>query len=480
MKTLFLRLFTLLVLASFFVTACAQKVIIVSIYTPTPAATQTRPAPVKRQPTRAPVAPTKDPQAAMGVSKSALKGVAIQLWHGLDGQQTALLEQIAAEFNLTNPWGLNIELTGYGSLAALVTELEKTPTPPDGVLALPEHLLTWDEKLTDLSPYLAHPEFGFSPTEQADFPPAFLSQDLIGERRLGMPAIRSARFLFYNQTWAKELGFASAPKTAEAFREQACAANASFKTDTDLTNDGFGGWIIDSDPWTAYSWFKAAGGEVYTQGAYSFENDSNIATLVYLKKLRDDGCAWFVPPTDLNLEDSLPPEINPYEHLPRRNALFVTGNLSGLNQQQAAFAIYNSADQWTVLPFPGEIPTTAAYGPSFGVFKNGPAKQLGAWLFIRWMLTPESQARWVEASGLLPVRSAALGLIPNYKAAHPQWFAAVGYSSQMTAYPQTPSWGLARHILGDGFSSFFFLNLPPEQSASTLAQMDTTLADLLK
>ncbi|PIZ25991.1 MAG: ABC transporter substrate-binding protein, partial [Chloroflexi bacterium CG_4_10_14_0_8_um_filter_57_5] len=46
------------------------------------------------------------------------------------------------------------------------------------------------------------------------------TQDPVNGQRLGAPAQRSARFLFYNQTWARELGFSAPPATADEFRQQ--------------------------------------------------------------------------------------------------------------------------------------------------------------------------------------------------------------------------------------------------------------------
>ena len=135
-------------------------------------------------------------------------------------------------------------------------------------------------------------------------------------KQLGLPAQRSARFLFYNQTWAHELGFSSPPATADEFRQQACAANASFRTDTSPQNDGYGGWIVDTNWQTTYSWLLAFGGGVVDGDSYAFRTDPNLAALQFLKGLYDDNCAW------------LSTEPTPFDSFARRSALFVSGDLA--------------------------------------------------------------------------------------------------------------------------------------------------------
>ncbi len=154
--------------------------------------------------------------------------------------------------------------------------------------------MSWDASasVVDLSPYLGDPAWGLGSDVIAGFPPVFWAQDSLDGKQLGIPAQRSARFLFYNQTWAHELGFDNPPATADEFRQQACAANAFFRTDLSPQNDGYGGWIVDTDWQTTYSWLLAFGGGVVDGNAYGFRTDPNLAALQFLKGLFDDHCAW--------------------------------------------------------------------------------------------------------------------------------------------------------------------------------------------
>ena len=244
---------------------------------------------------------------------------------------------------------------------------------------------------------------------------------------MGLPAQRSARFVFYNQTWAHELGFANPPATADEFRQQACAANASFLKDSDPKNDGYGGWIVDTDWQTTYSWLLAFGGGVVDGGNYGFRTDPNLAALQFIKGLFDSHCAW------------LSTEPTPFDSFARRSALFISADLAGLSSQAASMTSLKNTDDVDRHPVPGPQGNgLVAYGPSYTVLKSTPEKQLAAWLFARWMLSPENQAQWVEATGLFPLRTS----VARHDRPVPTGFAAVGCRRRLPVLRRRPcrSW----------------------------------------
>lgn len=410
--------------------ACSPQVIFLPLKTATPS-------PAPRRPTATP-APSATPIAGaeLGVSPSALRGVEITFWHGADGSQSALLAQLAAEFSLSNAWGITVKPNGWGSYSALreaVIAGKTSSSLPDLLLALPEQEAAWaqDSLLAPLSPYLHHPEFGFSPAEQADFAPP------LAEAAQTLPTVRSARLLAYNLTWARELGFETAPQTPEQFRQQACAANASWRADADPTNDGYGGWVVDEDPWTAYAWLRAFGAQIWDGENFNFNTPVAEKTLTFLQALREAGCAW------------VSEEAANYAALPEHKALFASLNLAELPEQAAAFQ--GKSDQWTLINFPGEA--GVGYGANLALMKSSPARQLAAWLFARWLLSPEIQARWAEQTGYLPARLSALTQMSAYAASHPQWAAAAALTGELGAPPFSARWGLARDLLDSGLGA---------------------------
>ncbi|MDP3184793.1 MAG: extracellular solute-binding protein, partial [Anaerolineales bacterium] len=274
-------------------------------------------------------------------------------------------------------------------------------------------------------------------------------------------------FLFYNQTWARELGFNSSPATAEEFRQQACEANASYRKDAIKQNDGYGGWIVNTQPDTVLSWLLAFGGGVIEDGNIRFATPANQSALEFLKGLYDKYCAW------------ISTEPNPYESFARRSALFVTGDLAEAPRLAQTLARLGNRDEWTVLPFPGPNGTAlVTSGSSYTLLQSTPERQLASWLFVRWLLTPENQAKWVEATGLLPLRFSALDYLEKYRTDHPQWNIAVDYIPEAQGTPQLASWRKAQHILGDGTEFIFRTNLAVEKIPSVLREMDATAEEL--
>ena len=120
------------------------------------------------------------------------------------------------------------------------------------------------------------------------------------------------------------------------------------------------------------------------------------------------------------------------------------------------------------------------YGPSYTMLKSTPEKQLAAWLFARWLLSPENQAQWVEATGLLPLRTSMTNLITPFQAASPQWDAAVGNLILAQGVPQLASWRKVRYVLEDGLTVIFQTNTPLNQLPSMLVEMDLMAEELSK
>lgn len=437
-----------------------------------PAASQTPAA--SPQPVASPSssAPTTAPIA---VPKEALKGTNVEVWYPWFGVEASLFESNVQEFNRTNQWGITISTAGSGSYSQLyadATAALPSPDRPQVVVALPPQALEWDAGgyVVDLQPYVQDPQYGLTSAEQDDFPMVFWSQDEVSGRRLGLPAERSALLVAYNQTWARSLGFASAPRNALDFRQQSCRAHQSMLTDSSKSNDGQGGWLVDSSGLTFLSWMMAFGGGVLEGNGYRFLTPNNLTALTFVKQLYDDGCAW-----------TAQPDASEAGIFAGRQALFATVGLGQLSDFSRAMGAADNGDDWVLLAYPGPVQAgLVVYGSSYVVLKSPPQKQLAAWLFIRWLLSPENQKAWVEATGLYPLRTSELAQLDAYRSSHPQWSEAVDLLPQATIQPQLASWRQVVIMVGDGFDAMFRSNTPPGRVAQILAIMGTTANDLSK
>jgi ABC-type glycerol-3-phosphate transport system substrate-binding protein len=241
-------------------------------------------------------------------------------------------------------------------------------------------------------------------------------------------------------------------------------------TDASTRNDGMGGWLVDTSWQTAFSWLLSFEGGVLEGNDYRFLTPNNIAAFKYLRLLSEKNCAW-----------QATADVDPYLVFANREALFASVSLEEFSDQSRAFGDAGSADTWVALPYPGDAQDgVVAYGSSYVILKSGKEQQLATWLFVRWLLDPERDARMVQATHLLPLRASTLDLLADYEKTHPQWAEAVKLIPEMTLQPQLASWRSVKIMIGDGFTQMYRVNMQSGQVAVILAQMESTSRDLSK
>jgi ABC-type glycerol-3-phosphate transport system substrate-binding protein len=336
------------------------------------------------------------------------------------------------------------------------------------VIALPEHALGWDTDgvVADLTPYAQDPLYGI---DSSDIPDVFWNQDYLGEKRVAIPAQRTARFLLWNEKWAGEIGFKSSPDAPDDFKQQACRAQQAMLKDASPQNDFMGGWYVDTEPMTAYAWLLAFEGGVLDGNGYRFLTPHNIEAFRFLRELSEATCAWQIADGD------------PITAFANREALFITAGLEDLPDVARAFASTKNTDTWKVISFPGaNEDALAVYGSSYVILKSTDKEQLAAWLFARWLLDNEQDARWVEATHLFPIRTSTLDLLGDYEKTHPQWAQAIELLPQGEIQPQLASWREVKVMIGDGFTHMYRVSTPSGQVPAILAQMESIARGLGK
>ena len=425
---------------------------------------------VPSTPTKAPIPTTTPiPVSNFDVEEVELQGVEIEVWHAWFGAPAALFDLQIAKFNEENPWGINVSAKYQGSYNALFNEISdalENSERPQIIVALVDQIPVWSElgAIKNLTLYMDDPVWGMTTAEQTDFPSVFLEQDQHDGAQIALPAQRTARFLLYNQTWGEELGFDAPPLSFDEFEEQACTANKAKRADEDFENDGKGGWIVDMDSNTVLAWMQGFGGSPLDDtGNYQFISAENIDALKGLKKLYDKQCTW------LSTADT------PYEQFAERSALFISAGMEEFPEISRSFAKANSRDEWKVIPFPGEEEGAfITYGASYALLETDDAEALASWLFVKWMLTAQNQAKWTKSTALFPLRISALEELSDYEKENPHWGEAVDLMSQAGTYPQLASWRSVRYLLGDGFEYIYRFDMQAGSVAAVLAQMNTT------
>ena len=453
------KFFSLIFITAILLAACSANRVI-STARPTSTAGSTKTPKVES---------TVETTSRLNVNEKALNGLEITVWTPWYGIESSLFDSFVKEFNSKNEWGIKVTAQSqinFSNLYETVTASLPTAEKPDLVIALPEHALGWnaDGVVTDLTPYVEDPIYGIDST---DFAPVFWDQDITGDVRVAIPAQRSARFLLWNETWAGELGFDSSPAAPEDFRQQACRAQQSLLKDESAQNDFMGGWIVDTAPTTAYAWLLAFEGGVLESNDYRFSTPNNIDAFKFLRELSEKNCAWQTV------------ETTPVTSFVNNEAIFISASLEDLPTVARAFAGAHNTDSWKVIPFPGENDDAlVVYGSSYVILKSTNEEQLAAWLFARWLLENEQDARWVETTHLFPLRTSTINLLADYKKTHPQWAQAITFLPLGEGQPQLASWRKVKTMLGDGFAQMYRVNLPSGEVAKILAQMESTARDL--
>ncbi len=394
--------------------------------------------------------PTEEPEpAAPAVDPS---GQTVTFWHVWGtGTVSEGLAAIVDEFNATNEWGITVEALDQGQYRDLEDAMNaaiQSGDLPDVVVGYTNALDTWYSVgvLEDMNAYIEDPDWGMSEEEIADFYEGAWDNGVnaVGAR-VGFPHGQSANVIFYNFTWAEELGFEAPPMSLEELKEQACAATAANAADDNPDNDGTGGLVLYTGASNIASFVFGLGDDFYDEDGtgYDFAKPAVQEVAEFLKDLWDEGCAFAT-------------ESYPNPEFATRKALFTMSSTAGLPYQVGAFEAEDafSDDVWGFIAFPGVGEGAVnAYAQNSAIVKSNPERALASWLFLRWFTSPEVMAKWIEASGYHPTRASTVDLLGDYIAENPLWAEGITLAPLGVAEPGWSSWGTVRRDVQDTFSA---------------------------
>ena len=418
------------------------------------------------------------------VDIKALYGVHIQFWYPFLGAEASQIQSLVNDFNRENTWGIKVDPFTLGNESELYRQVvEAIPgsagtstsgiSLPDVVIASPEDAASWqtaDPILLNLNNYIHDSALGWSGPEISDFVEPFWNQNTMDGQQFGVPAEGDIQLLFYNLTWARQLGFSQPPSTPEEFSQQACKAALANRQDGKTDNDGTGGWLVDSSATTMLGWMAAFKGSAETAaaGLYQFNTTQIADSFSYLKNLVGNGCAWL----------GLNPQ--PYDYFANREALFFSGDLRDIQPVEAALTSANNLDSWSLIPFPGVngLKVGIGFGPSYYILNSTDVHQLASWLFVQWMASPQQQVQLVTADGSFPLRNSEISLLATYGQATPQWAQALQFEPFIQTEPVDASWRKVSSILEDASQQLFQPETVTAQINSILVQMDEMVTEL--
>ncbi len=434
--------------------------------------------PSGKTPTSRPtVTPSPQPTSSFKIDASELQGLSLTFWHSWDGDEGEAIDRLIDDFNKSNEWKIKVSGEYQGNTDEIgenVYTAINTGGFPDITVGYPYQASYWDsarQVILDIDKYRRDPVWGLSSEEETEYFPIFQLKAKTPQQG-GFPAQRTAQFLIYNKTWAKELGYTAAPQTSAQLRIQACAAHKAYLKDDNPDNDKNGGMVISANYPTSLGWIYAYGGEILAQDGkgYEFNTTPVKDAFKFLRLLYDEGCAL--------VSDNQPP----VSEFSAREGLFISGNLDTLGLLQSAMKLANNQDEWEVIPFPSpsQAPVIEVYGPDYYILESTPAKQLAGWLFIKWLALPENQAKLIAVTGKLPLQSSALQSLDTSHLSLPQWQEVVDLAPNARAEPLLPSWGVVRWAVGDATSQLFQWYFKTDQVPNLVKLLDETAASLYK
>lgn len=473
---------SLLLLAAFVLAACAPAATPTEAPTQPPAVeTEEPPEPTEEpmeteEPTEEPMEteePTEEPTEEMGVDLSGQRVVFWHVWGSGSAQEG--LNKIIDDFNANNEWGITVEGVDQGNQGDLqnaVNAAVATGDLPNVTPGFPNAISTWYNAgvMAELDQFINDPDFGLSQEEVDAIYDANLNSGTLADgTQIGMPIHQSENVLFYNFTWAEELGFDGPPATSAEFKEQACAASEANNNDDNPDNDGTGGLVLFPGASNVASWLFAFGGDFLTDAGDTYEMNTPEMKEValFLRDLEASGC-------------TLTTESFPNPEFANRLALFTTSSTAGIPFQQAAMEDAGNDDEWGLIAFPGPDGTLAvnAFGQLIGVVDQNPEVNLASWIWLKHFTSPEIQAEWITFSAYFPSQTTTAQFLGEYIQDNPIYATGLELSEFGQAEPNLPSWGAVRGAIQDAF----FAILAAEDEAEVdqiLADLDSTAAELL-
>ncbi|MEX2160460.1 MAG: extracellular solute-binding protein [Anaerolineales bacterium] len=424
----------------------------------------TAPAPTDApEPTQAP-----EPTEVISNLEGDPNGQAIVFWHAFSsGANLEGMTAVIDKFNAENEFGITVENVPQGSQGDLETAVNGAITTgelPNLTMGFPNGLSRWYGLgvISSLNPFIEDPIYGVDPEVWGSIFPGPLSSGTLADgTQIGIPVNQSAQVLFYNYTWAEELGFDGPPATSAEFKEQACAAAAANAADDNPDNND-AGYVLFNGASNVLPWIWAFGGPgLNADGSGYLLNDAaSLNAALFLKDLKDSGCTLTTP--------SFP---NP--EFAGRLALFANSSTAGIPFQQSAFDDIGNTDVWGSIPVPGPDGTLVvnAFGQMAGIVTTNPDGDLASWIFLKYLTSPETQALWVSMTGYFPTQSTTdLGTKP---ADDPIWAGSYDLMQYGMAEPNLPAHGAVRGLINTAFDAA----MAAADSAAIQAILDQLQAD---
>jgi len=389
--------------------------------------------------------PAPDP---LGLDWSDLEGQELEFWYIWDlDEPGAGMNAIVDRFNEENEWGITVIPRDQGLVLDPLASVEsafEAGQLPHIMMGDSAVIADWYQSglILDLTPFMADPAVGLFDKDQRAFYPDLYREFLLdGLVRPGMPFSQSIQVIYYNQTWADELGFDAPPITADDLWDQSCSTGE---------DDQPAGLVFSPQAANILSFIYAYRGDpvISVGGDYHFSSRKIKEVARDWRELSLDGCGELISnyPNPMAVEEE-------YDRFNQRQALMIMGSSLMREHIQLGASQADQADEWQMLAFLGPDGARAVTSQvqSGYIFESGPAAELASWLFLKYLISPEVQAEWAQYSGYYPTREDSLDFLSDFSTSNPAWASGLDLLDYSRSAPLHPSWQIVSLALEDAF-----------------------------
>ena len=305
--------------------------------------------------------------------------IEVEIWHTFTEDQQAALEMYAADFNASQDEYTVVPKTqAYSGFADAVYQATANGVGPSIIFNYGSEAAKYvpDSKVVDLKPYIYDAEIGMA--EVYESMPDSLRGEVEGFEKEGiyyLPSYTTGPVLFYNKTLFDEMGF----KPATTWEELAEQSRTIYE------EKGISGYTGADGLTDLMQTLILQSGSTYIDVANKTVGFDNETTLKWL--------AWYGE----NVQNEYfldSPTISDYI-----SSDFNAGNVASYSGSCAGEPYIDpNGFEFSCAPLPRAIVTE--WYPSWNrgpiIFDKGDEVNRGAYLFVRYLLTPEVNADWVK------------------------------------------------------------------------------------
>jgi|SRR5690625_174615 len=368
--------------------------------------------------------------------------VVVEFWHAMSGPHEEVLNNLVDDFNqehdhiTVNP----VNQGSYDDLEQKVMASARAKTLPTVSQAVPQMIPEYldNDFLTPLDEFIEDEEIGLSEEDLEDFIEIFKESSTWDDKFYSMPFSKSTTVLFYNTEILEEHGF-DVPETWEDIRE----------ISEEVSGDGLVGMGFENSFEAVFQSILLQLGGTYIDeetAEAKFNSPEGIEALSFMNDMIDEGIARLAGEDDYMSE--------PFS---RGDVAMYIGTSPGIAHVAEA-AEGNIEWMTTSLPKTDGKGATPFQGNDLVIFDDAEqAEKEAAWLFLKYLTSPEVTAEWAMHTGYLPTRYSALELeeFEQYLSENPEFQSSVDQFDDGFVIARIKGGNAARNIILEELEEVF-------------------------